>query len=98
MAAAAAALAAVPKADAAEAYTCSVDDAYNQHCTLLHTADFEFPWIMFTIFIVFFAVVVSGATFFLVRWWQRRRVIPVESLQEEDVVLTPPLLDRSTRF
>ena len=71
VAAAAVAIAAWPKADAAEAYSCSVDDAYNHHCTMLHTADFEVPWMAFTIFIVFFAVVIFGTTFFLVRRWQR---------------------------
>ena len=92
VAAVVAALAAVPMADAVEAYTCSVGDAYNQHCTLLRTADFDFPWTMFTIFIFFFAVVVSGTTCLLMRWWQRRRVIPVESLQEEEdaIVCTAP--------
>ena len=98
VAAAAAAVAALPKADAAEAFTCSVDDAYNQHCTMLHTADFEFPWMAFTICIVFFTAVVYGITFLLVRWWQRRRVMPVEELHEEDVDTEPLRPERLARL
>ena len=97
-AAVAAAVAALPKADAAEAFTCSVDDAYNQHCTMLHTVDYEFPWMAFTIFIIFFTVVVSGTTYIIVHWWQSRRVMPVEGLHEEDVATEPLRPDRLARL
>ena len=86
---AAAVAATLPAADAAEAFTCSVDDLHNQHCTMIATADFEFPWMAFKICIVFFAAVVSCTTFLVVRWWQRRRAMPVEDTHDEDVDVAP---------
>ena len=95
---AAAAAATLPAADAAEAFTCSVDDAYNQHCTMIHTAGFEFPWLAFTTFVVLFAAVVTCTIFLLVRWWQRRRVMPVEDSHEADVDTAHLRLDRPARL
>ena len=48
----------LPKSDAAEAYACSVDNFNNQRCTMIYTEDFEFPWVMFTGWLIFFAAVV----------------------------------------
>ena len=61
------------------------DDAF----AMLHTADFEFPWMAFTTFMVSLAAVVSCTTGLLVRWWQSRRVMPVEESNEEDVDTAP---------
>ena len=65
---------------------------------MIHTADFEFPWMAFTTFIVFFAAVISCTTCLLVRWWQRRRVMPVEVPHEEDVDTEPLQLGRIARL
>ena len=65
---------------------------------MIHTADFEFPWMAFATFIVFFVAVVSCTTFLLVRWWQRRRVMPVEELHEEDVDTEPLRPERPARL
>ena len=80
----AAAASTLPTTDAAEAVTCSVDDMNNQHCTMLYTEDYVFPWFAFACFIIVFAATVSYSTYHMLRWWQRRRAEPVTSLPPDE--------------